>query len=59
MFPEKSMENIAKTAQVDVLMVRRQLIEFAQNYDATVDVTSNSQFNKFEDEISDEDAEKS
>lgn len=45
-------------AQVDVLVVQSQLFEFAQNYNAIVDVASNSQFNTFENEIRDEDAEK-
>lgn len=62
MFPEKSMANIAEMAQVDVLVVQRQLIEFAQNYDAIADVclVNNSQNSTFEDEISDndEDSEK-
>ncbi|XP_050547389.1 uncharacterized protein LOC126909060 [Daktulosphaira vitifoliae] len=62
MFPEKSMANIANLARVDVVVVQRQLIEFAQNYDAITHVCliSNSQYSTFEDEISDneEDSEK-
>lgn len=61
MFPEKSMTIIAEMARVDVLVVQRQLVEFAKNYDAIADVCleSNSQDNTFEDEIiSDEDTEK-
>lgn len=50
MFPEKCIAKITEIAWVDVLVVQRQLIEFAKNYDAIANVclASHNESNTFE-----------
>lgn len=52
MFLEGSLPKIASMANVDVLDIQRQLIEFAQNYEAIVNIDASILYQDCKDEFS-------
>ncbi|CAI6353773.1 unnamed protein product [Macrosiphum euphorbiae] len=57
MFPEGSLSKIASMANVDVLDIQRQLIEFAQNYEAIANIDASILYQDCNDEFFEEENE--
>ncbi|KAL4126267.1 hypothetical protein QTP88_010492 [Uroleucon formosanum] len=57
MFPEGSLSKIASMAKVDVLDIQRQLIEFAQNYEAIANIDASILYQDCNDEFFEEENE--
>lgn len=51
MFPEGSLSKMASKAKVDVLDIQRQLMEFAENYEAIVNIDASILYQDCKDEF--------